>query len=314
MKAMTISQFGGPGNFELNDIPKPEPGPGEILVKVIASGTNPVDAKIRAAGEWAQLKLPAVLGYDASGIVEDVGPGVTDFKNGDEVYYTPFISGNSLGTYAEYNVVSSSIVARKPENVTFEEAAAIPLAAGTAWEAVIRRLKIQPGETILIHGGAGGVGSFAVQIAKIAGARVLATAGPSNQKVMKELGADLTFNYRDQDVIQSVLDATGGQGVDAVFDTAGGNIPASVNATKPFGRMATILGVNGDLTAFSVKNLTIYGIFLTRERKRLEEMTAVIEQGKMHPLIDEVLPLEQVGKAHERLDSGHGTGKIILKI
>lgn len=311
---MIIPQFGGPDNFEMKDIEKPEPGPGEILVKVIASGTNPVDAKIRAEGHWAQLKLPAVLGYDVSGVVERTGPGVTDFNKGDEVYYTPTIFANSRGSYAEYNVVDASIAAMKPKNLSHEEAAAVPLAAGTAWEAVIRRLKIQPGETILIHGGAGGVGSFAIQIARMAGARVLATAGASNQKVMKDLGADITFDYHDQDVAQAALDATNGQGVEAVLDTAGGNIPLSIQATKPKGRLATILGVNGDLSVFSMKNLTIYGVFLTRERRRLEEMRAVIEQGKMHPLIDEVLPLEQVSKAHKRLDSGHGTGKIVLKI
>lgn len=314
MKAMVIPQFGGPDIFELKDITKPEPGPGELLVRVIASGTNPVDAKLRAAGQWAQIGLPAVLGYDVSGVVEKTGPGVNTFKEGDEVYYTPEIFGNSRGSYAEYNVVRADQAALKPKNLSHEEAAAVPLAAGTAWETVVRRLKIQLGETILIHGGAGGVGSFAVQIAKAAGARVLATAGPDNQDTLKELGADTTFDYHNQDMSKAILDETNGQGVDAVFDTAGGNIPESINLTKPFGRLASILGVQGDLSAFSHKNHTIHGIFLTRESKRLEDMTAAIEQGKMKPLIDEILPLDQVGKAHERLDTGHGRGKIVLKI
>jgi len=314
MKAMVISQFGKPDVFELKEVEKPKPGPGEVLVSVKASGTNPVDAKIRADGKWAQLDMPAILGYDVSGVVEETGPGVTDFKEGDEVYYTPQIFGNAKGSYAEYNVAPVSIIAHKPKNITHEEAAAVPLAGGTAWESVIRRLKIQPGETILIHGGAGGVGSFAVQMAIAAGARVIATAGPDNQETLMNLGADVALNYRQQDVIKETLNATDGKGVNAVFDTAGGNIIDSQEATRPFGRLATILGVEGQLSSFSFKNLSLYGVFLTREQKRLQEMSRVIEQGKVKPLIDKILPLEQVNIAHERLDTGHGRGKIVLKV
>lgn len=314
MKAMVINRFGKPDVFELKDVEKPAPGPGEVLVRVMASGTNPVDAKLRQAGQWAKIETPAILGYDVSGVIEETGPGVTDYKKGDEVYYTPHIFGNSKGSYAEYNVVSTSVIAPKPQNLSHAEAAAVPLAGGTAWEAVVRRLKIQPGETILIHGGAGGVGSFAVQIAKMMGARVIASAGPDNQQTLKDLGVDLALNYREQNVIEESLNFTNGDGVDAVYDTSGGNIIDSQDATKPFGRLATILPVEGQLGSFSVKNLTLYGVFLTREAKRLEEMSKVIEQGKMEPLVDQILPLDQVSKAHERLDTGHGRGKIVLNI
>ncbi|HKJ31584.1 MAG TPA: zinc-dependent alcohol dehydrogenase family protein [Balneolales bacterium] len=314
MKAMTISEFGNPDVFSLNEMDKPKPGPGEVLVRVIASGTNPVDAKIRASGTWAQLAMPAILGYDASGIIEETGPGVQHFKKGDEVYYTPEIFGNSHGSYAEYNVVPASIIDYKPANLSHNEASSVPLAGGTAWEAVIRRLKIQPGETILIHGGAGGVGSFAVQFAKAAGARVIASAGTDNQKTLEELNVDIALNYREQNVIEETLKATNGEGINAVFDTAGGNINASLEAVKEGGRLATILGVDGDLSSISIKNLTLYGVFLTRENRRLQEMRNLIEQGKVKPLIDQTLPLEQVAEAHKRLDTGHGRGKIVLKV
>lgn len=314
MRAMVISRFGGPDVFELQDRPRPVAGPGELLVRVVASGTNPVDAKIWQAGSWAGIPFPAVLGYDVSGVVEEVGPGVTGFKAGDEVFYTPEIFGNPNGSYAEYTVAAASIVAHKPPGLSHVEAAGIPLAGGTAWEAIVRRLAVRPGETVLIHGGAGGVGSFAIQFAKAAGARVLATASKANHEAMRDLGADVTLDYRDTDVMDQILREAGGAGVDASFDTAGGNVPMSTQVTRPFGRIATILPPTGDLDALYVKNQTLYGTFLTREGARLREMAPLFERGQARVIVDEVLPLEQVGKAHERLDSGHGRGKIILQV
>jgi NADPH:quinone reductase len=282
---------------------------------VIASGTNPVDAKLRQGGSWAGLTPPVVLGYDVAGVIEEVGPGVTDLQSGDEVYYTPEIFGNQLGSYAEYNVAPAAIVARKPRGLSFVEAAAIPLAGGTAWEAIVRRLRLRPGETVLIHGGADGVGSFAIQFAKAAGARVLATASAANQETLRHLGCDVPIDYRIQDPFEVAKRETGGRGVDAVFSTLGGDvIPRSLPITRPFGRLASILGVQGDLTLAYLYNQTYHGVFLSRERARLDEMTPLFERGQVRPLVDEVLPLEQVAKAHERLDSGHGRGKIVLRV
>lgn len=314
MRAMVISRFGGPDVFELQDRPRPVAGPGELLVRVVASGTNPVDAKIRQAGSWAGIPFPAVLGYDVSGVVEEVGPGVIGFKAGDEVFYTPEIFGNPNGSYADYTVAAASIVAHKPPSLSHVEAAGIPLAGGTAWEAIVRRLAVRPGETVLIHGGAGGVGSFAIQFAKAAGARVLATASKANHEAMRDLGADVTLDYRDTDVVDQILREADGAGVDASFDTAGGNVPMSTQVTRPFGRIATILPPTGDLDALYVKNQTLYGTFLTREGARLREVAPLFERGQARVIVDAVLPLEQVGKAHERLDSGHGRGKIILQV
>jgi NADPH:quinone reductase len=316
VRAMVTPRFGGVNLFEEHDVERPEPGAGEVLVRVFAAATNPVDAKFRAEGESIGLEAPIVLGADVSGVVEEVGPGVTDLAPGDEVYYTPEVFGpRSNGAYAEYHAAKADIVARKPASLSHVEAAAVPLAGGTAYEAIVRRLAMRVGETVLIHGGAGGVGSFAVQIANAAGARVLATAGPDNQEVLKQLGADVAIDYQGQDATEVALEETGGEGVDTVFDAVGGGtIMESIPATKPFGRLATILGAQGDLTPLYQKNQTLYGVFLMRERARLEELGALIECDQVRPLVGEVLPLAEVGKAHERLDSGHGRGKVVLRV
>lgn len=315
VRAMVLPSFGGPELFEERQVERPEPGPNQVLVRVIASGTNPVDAKIRANGTWMGIKPPAILGYDAAGVVEAVGPGVNDFEPGDAVYYAPVIYGNQSGSYAEYNVAAEAIVARKQRNLSFVEAAAIPVAGGTAWEAVIRRLKVRPGETVLIQGGAGGVGSFAVQFAKDAGARVLSTASGEHLDRLRELGVDVAIDYRTEDVLARVRDETDGQGVDAVFDIAGENLVSrSLPVIKPFGRVACILPPQGDLTPLHAKNITLYGVFLIRERGRLDEMRPVFERGHAKPVIDEVLPLDQVSRAHQRLETGHIGGKIVLQV
>lgn len=315
MRAVVIDRFGGPEVLQLRDVPPPaEPGPGQLLVRVHAAGTNPVDTKLRQDGSWAGVRPPLVLGYDASGVVEHVGPGVTDFARGDEVYFTPEIFGNASGTYAELTLVPAAIVARKPKNLSHVEAAAVPLAGGTAYEAIVRRLQLAVGETILIHGGAGGVGSFAVQIAKAAGARVIATAGREHQNELKRLGAHVALDYRQGSITERVMLDTEGRGVDATFDTVGKNVFSSVPATRPFGRLATILGAAGDTNALYMRNQTLHGVFLTRERRRLDELRRMIERGQISPLIDRVLPLEKVAEAHRRLESGHGRGKIVLTV
>lgn len=315
MRAVVLRDWGDPSQFEVQEVDRPAPGAGEVLVRVHASGTNPVEAKIRAGGSWAQITPPLVLGYDVAGVVEAVGPGVTNFEPGDEVYYTPEIFGNQRGSYAEYNVAPAAIMARKPENLSFVEAAAIPLAGGTAWEAVVRRLQLRPGESILIQGGAGGVGSFAVQFAKAAGARVFATASAGNQETLRGLGADVALDYANDDVVAAVQAETGGRGVDAALELAGENrVARSLPSVRPFGRIATILPPQGDLSSLYVNNITLYGVFLTREGQRLREMRPLFERGQVKPLVEQVLPLAEVAQAHERLDTGHGRGKIVLDV
>jgi NADPH2:quinone reductase len=315
MRAAVLSHFGPPEVLELAEIDPPRPEPGQVLVRVIAASVNPVDAKVRAAGSWAGLQLPCVIGYDVSGVVEQLGPGVTDFAVGEDVFFTPEIFGNRWGAYAEYTVARSAIVARKPPELSHDLAAAIPLAGGTAYEAIVRRLRVLPGETVLIHGGAGGVGSFAVQIARAAGARVIATAGPENRDTLARLGAHVCVDYRSEDATRAALRETGGAGVDAVFTTVGGDtVVQSLPALRPFGRIATILGFSGDLSPLYLRNQELHGVFLTRERARLEALARLAAHGQIVPLVDDVLPLERVADAHHRMDSGHGRGKIVIRI
>jgi NADPH2:quinone reductase len=315
MKAVVLPKFGEADLLEVREVEMPEAGPGQVRVRVIASGVNPVDAKLRADGSWAQLTPPVVLGYDVGGVVEAVGPGVDDFSPGDEVYFTPEIFGNPLGSYAEYTVAPAAIVAPKPKGMSFTDAAAIPLAAGTAWEAVIRRLRVRAGETVLIHSGAGGVGSFAVQFAKAAGARVIATASAANLDTLRELGADVAVDYTQQDAAETALEETGGKGVDAAFDISGTNrVARCLPGVRAFGRVAYILPPEGDLSLSYQKNITLHGVFLTRERKRLNEMRPLFERGLAKPIVDRVLPLAEVAEAHKRMETEHGRGKIVLAV
>ncbi|NKQ51734.1 zinc-binding dehydrogenase [Amycolatopsis sp. K13G38] len=311
-RAVLIERFGGPEVLDLREVDKPTPGPGELLVRVLASGTNPVEAKIRQGVVMPDLPLPAVLGGDVSGVVEAAGAGVSEFAAGDEVFYTPELT--QAGSYADYNVVAASIVAPKPRALSHVEAAAVPLAGGTAWEAIVRRLAVRPGETVLVHAGAGGVGSFAVQFAVAAGALVLATAGPDSQDLLRELGA-VPIDYHDDDPVQITLDHTGGVGADAVLDLVGGeNLVKSSAAARPFGRIATVLPPAGQLTRLYQQNQQLHGIMLTRERRRLEELTPLFDRGQVRPVVRDVLPLDQVRQAHERLDSGHARGKTVLSL
>ena len=318
MKAMIIKDFGGPEVFEDREWPKPVPGPGEVLVKVHAVSINPVDTKIRAAGSWAGIKPPAVIGYDVSGVVETVGEAVQDFKPGDEVYYTPEIFGKggkpAQGSYAEYHVADQAIVALKPSELSHPEAASLPLAGGTAWDALITRCALQVGETVLIHG-AGGVGSLAVQIAKSAGARVFVVCSDYMVDEVRRLGADLAINYKSQDFVNVIQEHTDGLGVDLVFDTIGGEaLSRSIEVTRPFGRMAGIVNTTGSLDAAFQKNITVHFTFLMRARYKLNALRQLVERGQLKPVIDSILPLEKVADAHRRLEAGGVNGKLVLKV
>ena len=314
MRAMIITAFGGPDVFRPADLPVPVPGPGQLLVRLLATSVNPVDYKIRKAGGWAQVKPPAVIGYDAAGLVEAVGPGVSGFEPGAKVFYTPRIFGRP-GTYAEQQVVEADIVVPKPENLTFLEAASLPLAGGTAWDMVVRLAAVKPGETVLVHAGAGGVGSLAVQLAKVSGARVLATASERNAQLVMSLGADVVIDYRREDFAAATLRETGGQGVEVAIDTVGGDTLArSIAAMKPYGRMVGCVSGTADLSAALGKNLSVHFEFLERARFKMEALRTLAERRQLVPVMDSVLPLEEVAEAHRRIEAGGMRGKIVLEV
>jgi NADPH:quinone reductase-like Zn-dependent oxidoreductase len=213
MKAIVVHEYGGPEVLKYEDAPRPTPKDDEILVRVIAAGVNPVDRVARSEKQFVHIKLPAIPGYDIAGVVENTGAKVTKFKTGDHVY--AYVALDKPGGYAEYAVATEREAALKPKSLTFVEAAAVPLVAETAWQALIDTAKLSAGQTVLIHGGSGGVGSFAIQIAKAHGAKVIATASTANQDLLKQLGADVAVDYTKQkfeDVakeVDVVLDSVG---------------------------------------------------------------------------------------------------------
>lgn len=312
MHAMVLTEFGGTDVFEEREIERPSPGPTEVLVEVHATSVNPVDTKIRQAGSWANVSPPDVIGYDVSGVVEETGEAVTDLEAGEAVFYTPEIFVGQ-GSYAEYHVAEESIVARKPPSLSHTEAAALPLAAGTAWDAVVERGEVEAGETVLVYG-TGGVGGHAAQIALASGARVLAVSSPQTAADMRAFGADRVIDYTEEDV-QAVLSSEYGEEVDLVVDTVGGEtLAASTPVVKPRGRMVSILGPEGDWGAAYQKNLSVELLFLERERDRLDSLGRLVEQGHLEPYVDSVMPLSAVGEAHEMVAEGGLSGKIVLDI
>ena len=313
MKAMTITNFGGAEVFKESELEKPTPSGKELLVKVHATSVNPVDYKIRKGFFGPLFKLPAILGFDVSGVVEDIGEKVTDFKIGDEVYYMQRINGTH-GAYAEYHLVEESIVAKKPKKISHEEAASFPLACGTAWDALIERAEVKIGETILIHAGAGGVGSYAIQLAKLCGAYVLTTCSNKNHDLVKKLGADVIIDYKKEDFVEAIKRETNGEGVDVIFDTIGGDIlTKSIDAAKPFARIASIVRVEANLEKAYLKNIALHFVFVQSNRRKLDVMKNLIERNQLKPVIDSVMPLSDVVKAHQKIEAGGVRGKIVLK-
>jgi NADPH:quinone reductase-like Zn-dependent oxidoreductase len=289
MKAMVITGFGGTEVFQEKELPKPEPGVNELLVKIYASAINPVDYKVRQNGTWAGLILPAIIGWDAAGVVEKAGSGVKNFKPGDEIFYSPQIHGGH-GTYSEYAVVNENIVALKPKNISFIEAAGFPLAGCTALDAIVYFSKVSPGETVLVHAGASGTGSIGVQLAKISGAEVIATCSEKNMDFVHSLGADKVIDYKKEDFAKSVLRETGGKLVDVVFDTVGNDtVSRSIEIIKPYGRIASIVNITGDINAAYRKNITLFLLFMQRANYKMELLRSLIEQGKLRPVIDSIL-------------------------
>lgn len=315
MKAMIIREFGNADKLELADMPKPLPGPAQVLVKLKASSINPVDYKIRMSPtNWANVPLPAILGYDAAGIIESVGSQVTHLQPGDEVFYCARIFGRQ-GTYAEYHIEDAEIVVKKPENLSFEDAASLPLAGMTAYDTIVTFFRTKPGDTVLIHAGAGGVGSLAVQLAKVAGARVIATGKKSNEALIRSLGADEVIDYTSTKFEDEVNRLTGGIGVDAAYDTVGGDtVTRSIGCVRAYGKIATVVSVNGSIAGMQGRNQTLYFGFMERTTPKIQALSTLVRRGQIKPLIDSVFPLERVADAHRKIESGGMKGKIVIKI
>lgn len=314
MRAITFEEFGGPDVLVEREIARPKPGARQVQVRVKATSVNPLDIQTRRGDYASTTSLPGRLGVDVAGIVEAIGQSVSTFKPGDEVFYVPKLLEND-GGYAEYHVEDEEIVAPKPAGLSFEQAAALPLAAGTAWECLIERGNLRAGERVLVHGGAGGVGVFAVQIARAAGAFVAATGRQEHTEFLKNLGASTVIDYRSQDLVTQLAETTGGQGFDVILDTVGQDtIARSLELLAQFGRIVSIVdqSVPQNLLSGWEKNASVHFVFTTQSKKRLERLKDLVERGLLKPEIERTLPLSQAAEAHRLVETGQRRGKIIL--
>ncbi|TJZ76172.1 NADP-dependent oxidoreductase [Chitiniphilus eburneus] len=305
MRAVRIHQYGSREVLRLEEAPMPSLEDGDVLVKVVAAGVNPVDWKIREGHlkEMLPHALPLTLGWDVSGVVSAVGAGVADLQVGDAVYGRPDIVRN--GSYAEYVAVRASELAAKPATIAHATAASLPLAGITAWEVIVRQGRVQPGQRVLVHAGAGGVGSLAIQLAKWRGAHVIATASAANRDLVLSLGADEVIDYRSTPFQQAVRD------VDLVFDTLGGTVQAlSWQVLKPDGLLVSIVSPpaeqhEGRRGAF---------VFIGPDAEVLRELAALVDDGVLRPLVGAEFALADVAAAHELSESGRARGKIVLHV
>ena len=315
MKKVQINKFGSADVAEIINTPIPVPKAGQLLVKLKASSVNPVDAQIRQGHYQDFTPLPFNLGFDGAGIVEAVADDVVNFTVGDSVYFVPSIL-NGEGTYAQYCIVDAKLAALIPDALDFNQAAALSLVGSAAWESLIDRGRLQAGETVLIHAGAGGVGHIAIQIAKAVGAKVIATAKKVNLDCLKSLGADIALDYQDENFNRQ-LSLAAGTGVDLVLDTVAGNtIADSAQVLAERGRIVSLADYcpAQNLLALWPKNAEIHLVFMTPSSKSLNNLNRLVDQGKLRVIIDKIFPLEKVVEAHEYLQQNGRVGKIVLAI
>ncbi|WP_188712404.1 NADP-dependent oxidoreductase [Microbacterium faecale] len=307
MRAATQHSLGGPEVLEIVEVPRPEPRPNEVLVRVHAASLNPTDWKHRANGGFLGAP-PFVLGWDLSGVVEAVGVGVTRFRPGDEVFgMLPYPFGHAA--HAEYVAAPARVFARKPETLDHVQAAALPLVSLTAWQALVENADLGPGQRVLIHAAAGGVGHVAVQIAKARGAHVIGTASGAKHDVLRELGVDEAIDYTSQDVSEVA------EGVDVVLDTIGGETSTrSLRTLRPGGIVVSLLPVGSEGFFHEAERLGVRAarMLVDSSRADLQSIAKLVDGGLMRPMIAETVPLERIADGHRLGDTGRTTGKIVV--
>ncbi len=329
MRSIVMSRIGGPEVLVEMDVETPRPGPGEVLVRVMAAGVNPIDTKLRARGLYFG-EPPAILGCDGAGIVVKVGEGVSRFSEGDAVYYCFGGLGQASGNYAEYASVPEAFVARKPERLDFTEAAAAPLVLITAWEALFDRARMRAGQRVFVQAGAGGVGHVAVQLARIAGCCVATSVGDeAKAQLAEELGAECIIRYRERDVAEALLEWTHGEGVDIALDVVGGPAFAGLApAIRVYGDLVTLLQVpdDTDWKTLRMRNIRIsQELMLTpmvlgleqaarHHGKILAQCAEWFDDGRLRIELADVLPLAEAAEAHRRIEAGHMRGKLVLQV
>ncbi len=308
MKAIVFYEYGGPEVLKYEDVPRPKPKEDQILARVIAAGVNPVDGMIRS-GMFAKdekTAFPRILGADIAGVVEKTGSKITKFKAGDAVY--AYISLDNEGGYAEYALATENEASPKPKSLDYVEAAAVPVVALTAWQALIDTAKLSAGETVLIHGGSGGVGTFAIQIAKGRGAKVIATASTANQDLLKQLGADVAIDYTKTKFEDIAKD------VDVVLDSVGKDTLArSYGVMRKDGFIVSLVA-RPDQAELAKRGLRGASLSADPNSNELAEIGNLIDQKKIKVIVSQVFPMSEARKAHEQVATGHTRGKIVLKV
>lgn len=329
MRAIVMRGPGEPEVLELEERPTPAIESGsEILVRLRAAGVNPIDAKLRRRGPLIPDGLPAVLGCDGAGVVEAVGAEVTRFQPGDAVWLCHGGLGGPVGNYADYIVVDSEIAQPKPQTIGFEAAAAAPLVLITAWEALYDRARLREGQTVLVHAGAGGVGHVAIQLARLAGARVCTTvSSPEKAAFVHQIGAECAINYREEDVAEVVMEWTEGRGVDIALDTVGPEVfRQSIPAVAHYGDLVSILdpGPEIDLREARNRNLRLsLELMLTpmlrdlpsaraRQCEILRRCAELIDRDELRIHVGQIYPLADAAQAHRVIEAGHTQGKLVL--
>jgi NADPH:quinone reductase-like Zn-dependent oxidoreductase len=312
MRAVVLDRFGGPEVLTVGQRPLPEPLPTEVRVRVAAAGVNPIDGKTRSGQGMARFlgDLPFVLGWDIAGEVEAVGVGVTRFEVGDQVFGMPRFP-RLAGCYAEYVTAPSRQLAKLPAGLDHVGAAALPLAALTAWQALVDTAELGPGQRVLVHAAAGGVGHLAVQIAKSRGAYVIGTASSAKHRVLGELGLDEAINYQGTR-FEQVLEP-----VDVVLDLLGGEVAIrSLEVLRPGGLLITLpsSAAADAVAAARARGHRATGIVVEPDGHALEQLAALVGAGQLRPLVAETLPLAEAAQAHRLIESGRTTGKIVLAV
>jgi NADPH:quinone reductase-like Zn-dependent oxidoreductase len=304
-QAIQVSQYGGADVLHLAQVQHPQPQAGEVLVRVYAAGVNPVDWKIRAGWmkDFHPMNFPYIPGMDIAGVVEEVGPGVTAFQKGQAVF-----GQAAAGAYAEYTTASVQKLTLKPESLSFDEAAAIPIGATTAWQGLFDYGKLEAGQRVLVQGAAGGVGLFAVQFARWKGAQVIGTASTSNVEFVRSLGVETVIDYTKTQVEQAVHD------VDLVFDGVGGDaLKSSVQAVKQGGRLVTIAGQPPE-DQVKARTIQVSSFAAQVSAELLHTFAQLIQEGKVKVVIAKTYPLSEARQAQQESESGHGRGRIVLHI
>lgn len=328
MKAVRIDQPGDSSVLSYMDVPCPEYGPNDVLVRIFAAGVNPVDAKVRQRGGFIGNTQSFIPGCDGAGVVVAVGAQVQQWVVGDAVYYCYGGLGQSSGNYAEYACVPQHYIASKPENISMIHAAASPLVLITAWEALFDRGHLQSGQTVFIHGGTGGVGHVAIQLAHIAGCKVACSVGsPKKAELAKQLGADFCIQYQHEEINQALLTWTDGNGVDLLLDTVGGDtLPPLLPSLASYGVLISLLQFPNDLDwkLLRIKNITMaQELMLTpmldddyhaaaHQAAILAECAQMIDGGTLSIHVSEEFPLTAAQAAHDAVEQGNTLGKIVL--